>query len=1276
MKKFLLILLLIVVGVIGFFSFLFYQTIDERSYQQQIVNSAQELLGRKLQVNGELSIKLFPSPVITLTDISILNPQEFKNKNLIHIEKVEAHVQLSSLFKNPLVVQNIVLIKPHIFLEKNEKGRINWDFAFFKPNSHKINQDNLLGQRTQDMPPQFQNIEIKEGSVVYLNQLMHSNLSFSDVTGELKSDTIRGPFDFKGQVKIDKMPLETTLHIDKIGADVETKFSIALSAPNSKATFSIQNGKVARFAEVTQEASGSFTLSIPQLSTFLVDLNGYKELPMELNKQITGGGQFLLTAKQASLDDVAFIYGNVDTDIAASGKITFTYPENEKDKEKTDVLLRFSQLNLDMLKAYTMKRSHLSGLFTLLPRILPNNIDFFVASEKLTLNAGTVSKVSLKGRYRNNIMSIFDFSAILPEKVDLSVKGEIFTDEKKPNAKLSLSLNGRNLDTVFSWAKIDTPFVKNPAALYDTSVSTQLEMTPENLTFSKINAKVAQGQVTGSLSFSLTAPELTAFADLNIKSLNFDNFVPYQSNMKKQSAKQALEALKNYLETSVLFSNADVQFNLTANDVTFKNLPIQKLTFKGLIKDREWSTETLEIKQMATADIRYSGTMRKDANGNLVFDNANINFDVPKASIFFDRLKVDTPLNSTIGKLNINAVLNGTFNQLDVSGQMSVSQGKIQVEGNVKDVLLDVSPYQMKTKINFPGMTQFVRLFQPTYKGHPNLTGTFNFEGLISSGLDTLSFKDASLAVGPQKANFDLDFKRDDTILKVTGKVSSPRLYMDKFVVDDTASSNTSYSKDLLDFSSLDNLQLDVLLSAQKASWENFETNDFESHILLDQKILQIEGTKAKIGDGKISFNSNLNFSASTPLLKGKFEVEGVPLKPDLLSLGSLRLKSGKATFAVDFNAKGNSVDDMLRSLSATGSFDVNKGIVSGMNLLSFERRSQAMVVRTDIVGNMTNTLQKEFFAGETAFEDFAGTYAITNGLLRTTDTVFKAQNANALMQGEWNIPQKNISASAAISFNNLAGYPPVSLSFKGSTRNLQTYVDLTSFVKYIEASASDTRNEQIRVQREEEARKREIEYADRVQRIAVLTQEAEGQIEQAKKALRLASSETAESQLVRANDAFILLQELSNLSTPSEADAAKASLHASQIASRTKDVLKEVNDTAGSTLRERISKDITSAQKQLDAITRIYQRLGNVEIVNQAYQKASASFAQMKQMNARTLSDQTLDSLEAAAERIAQEADVIDLTYQSIAKYDIESDQVPYYNQQPYSMQGSIRRN
>ena len=167
---------------------------------------------------------------------------------------------------------------------------------------------------------------------------------------------------------------------------------------------------------------------------------------------------------------------------------------------------------------------------------------------------------------------------------------------------------------------------------------------------------------------------------------------------------------------------------------------------------------------------------------------------------------------------------------------------------------------------------------------------------------------------------------------------------------------------------------------------------------------------------------------------------------------------------------------------------------------------------------------------------------------------------------------------------------------------------------------------------------------------------------------------------LIRAKDAFVLLQELSKKSDPSEADLAKASTQANQIKSRTQSALAVISAGAGQALRDKITQDVHAAQQIMQDVMRVYQRLSNVEIVYQAYQKSQASFDQMKQLQAFAAQAEDIVKLQQAVEQSAQALDTIDLAYQSIRKYDIDAEQ-PYYAeprpvQTSSSIQGSIWRN
>ena len=64
-----------------------------------------------------------------------------------------------------------------------------------------------------------------------------------------------------------------------------------------------------------------------------------------------------------------------------------------------------------------------------------------------------------------------------------------------------------------------------------------------------------------------------------------------------------------------------------------------------------------------------------------------------------------------------------------------------------------------------------------------------------------------------------------------------------------------------------------------------------------------------------------------------------------------------------------------------------------------------------------------------------------------------------------------------------------------------------------------------------------------------------------------------------------------------------------------------------------------------------------------------------MQKVSAEASSSQDIRVIQAAAEQMKEDADIIDLTYQSIAKYDIDAAQSGVYYEQPSTIQGSIHR-
>ena len=199
-------------------------------------------------------------------------------------------------------------------------------------------------------------------------------------------------------------------------------------------------------------------------------------------------------------------------------------------------------------------------------------------------------------------------------------------------------------------------------------------------------------------------------------------------------------------------------------------------------------------------------------------------------------------------------------------------------------------------------------------------------------------------------------------------------------------------------------------------------------------------------------------------------------------------------------------------------------------------------------------------------------------------------------------------------------------------------------------------------------------EARGRVTQLSALVTQASQQIADAQKALQIVPSDALENELIRAKDAFVLLQELANKPTPSVADTEKANEQASLIATRTSTILNQTTQTAATAIRADLKQINDTAQEKMHSINRIHQRLAGVESVDQAYQKGFSTMTLIQQLLTFVNSSMDLEKLQTALTQAKDALDIMDLAYESIAKFDIEAE-TPYQQTEPAPVRGSIRR-
>ena len=1279
MKKIAVILLVFILLVVGGLGFFLYQSLDEENYKKQLIQSTRELIGREMTVAGETSIRLFPSPVITLNDVHVKNKSDMPSKELITIEKVRATVKWGSLFKNPLVVEDIILEKPSIYLERNKKGENNWDFPFLAESTRETNNDMLIGTKVSKAP-QFGKLIIKGGSFTYTNGADGSSNTVSNINGELSARSLSGPFAFAGTSTIRKMNTEIKLSADKISAALTTKVSISIKDSGSDASFEA-NGTIKDVMKNTT-FDGDASFNIPKLAVFLVGAYDYNGLPSSLDNQVVGTVSFEFSKGKTVFKDLALRYGTNDIENALAGNLTFLYPDAAYSNTRVNGSLTAGRINLDTFAPIIPSLDEWQTKIASWNRNLKADINLGFDIKELILKKQPIKSTQLEVAYNNGIIEIKSFKTLLPGETSLTALGDIAVVENKPIVKVNVSLNTPNLSKTAAWLDKKSPYFEI-SSVTDMKANAFMTLRPNELSFSNIDmtSMGGKGKIKGAVAIALDEKKTRSVIDLSFENINLDSYFPYKQPDNDRSIYDTLEVFTKTIETSSLFTDLNFDLKAEGTDVTFRNVPIRKATYTGSLIDGVWKTQNLEFRDAAGANFHFAGQIERTDENKVKFDDLSYSLEAAKPSLLFGRLWIKSPLAEEMSKLTLEGTAVGTLDDLDVDFKTSFSQASLHVKGTAKDLSKKDSTYKLNISLVHPDFTQFVKMIDKDFNRLPKMTGTFSFDLGFEGTSKVFKLSQIDGSVGNQTFKGELDVNTtSDT--KIKGYLTSTQFYLDKIIPEDKVfavqgpmAKKVKFSGQLLDFSAFDGLDMDLGITAHKASFGALNMDAFNTHFTLKEKVLTVDKLTGKLGDGDFSATGVLNASSAEPSAKFNAEASDVSLASNFFSLDTYRVKSGFGEFTIDGTAKGNAMKDMMANLSATGHYKIKDGTLSGLNLGQFERTVQAFIIRDNDRQDLDQRLLKEMSYGETNFSDITGTYAITNGILRTSDFIMRSPGSTSLMQMSFNIPEWLVSASAGITLDQFPGFPPISVLVKGAADAPQGEIDLSAFMRHLDKASAQARDEVAQQKKEEANQRMKAEAKDRKSNLTAMINSATGAYEQASAAMKLAPLASAEANLIRAKDALSLLEELSLKTSLTEADMERAQEQTALAISRSKAAEGEVSRTAVQVLRSKISENYNSVQEKMAAIHRVKQRLTGVDSVDAAYKRGFGLMTLMQQIKEYTEKNEDLKALLNAEKKSVETLDLITQVYNEISKFDLEGEGTVIEETSTPAVTGIIRR-
>ncbi len=127
--------LLILSGATGASYYLLTSKFSGGEARAWLDREVQAATGRRLTIDGDVKIRLFPFPAVEVEGVSFSNAPWSETKTMFRAERVSGQISFTSIFKGRFVLAEVRIEGGALTLETDASGRNNWDFETVGTNS-------------------------------------------------------------------------------------------------------------------------------------------------------------------------------------------------------------------------------------------------------------------------------------------------------------------------------------------------------------------------------------------------------------------------------------------------------------------------------------------------------------------------------------------------------------------------------------------------------------------------------------------------------------------------------------------------------------------------------------------------------------------------------------------------------------------------------------------------------------------------------------------------------------------------------------------------------------------------------------------------------------------------------------------------------------------------------------------------------------------------------------------------------------------------------------
>jgi len=611
-----LILLLIVLVIIGLIALPF--IVDPNDYKEEISEQVEKATGRKLTLNGDIELSVFPWIALELGPLSLSNAKGFKAETFAKVDATQVRIKLMPLLSKQLEMDTVVLEGLVLNLEKNKAGKTNWDDLASADSSSK-EADKKPSKESDAKAPALAAISIAGV------KLTNANIIWSDAS--------------KGEnFQLKELNLTTDPLVPGKPTAVDMSFSLLSAKPQAKANVTLRSNVMVDLE------NQRYALTDLEFTT----LAEGKELPFSTaDIALTGDINADMVKQMASVDD-----------------LSLTLKAN-KDTQSLD-----AELSANITSNLASQQSTLTGL-----KLTAEVVDPTLPGGKTDLQITT----DISADMQNQTLAL---SNLLITVQDLLINGNVNVSKllsDNPNFTGQVDVKAFNLRQLVNRLAIELPPMADGSTLELVQLSTKFTGSTKHFDAKQLDITLDQSKLSGQLAVNDFANPALKFK-LNLDEIDADRYLPPVSKDDKQVAPPAATAAAGASQLPLdtlrqINAKGTVDIGkLKISGTRSEKIHVEISAAKGLIKLAPMSANLYQG--------QYKGNVALDARGKTLKLSINENLKGVQAGPLLKDLtgddKISGVANANVKLTGNGATVDQIKKTLAGNGQFSFTDGALK----------------------------------------------------------------------------------------------------------------------------------------------------------------------------------------------------------------------------------------------------------------------------------------------------------------------------------------------------------------------------------------------------------------------------------------------------------------------------------------------------------------------------------------------------------------------------------------------------------------------